>query len=133
MNRQGAPPPFEQQVTFLYTADLEATDEFYVGLLGLPLVLDQGSCRIYRAAAGAFLGFCTRSAAVPAQGVILTLVSRRVDEWAAWLAARGVEIEKPPQHNPAFNIYHCFVRDPNGYLVEIQRFLDAAWPAVEVA
>jgi hypothetical protein len=26
------------------------------------------------------------------------------------------------------NIYHCFLRDPNGYLIEIQRFLDPAWP-----
>jgi len=25
-------------------------------------------------------------------------------------------------------IYHCFLRDPNGYLLEIQRFLDPAWP-----
>ncbi|MGC9334228.1 MAG: VOC family protein, partial [Anaerolineae bacterium] len=22
-------------------------------------------------------------------------------------------------------IYHCFLRDPNGYLIEIQRFLHA--------
>ncbi|OQY24133.1 MAG: hypothetical protein DRJ03_06405 [Chloroflexi bacterium] len=29
--------------------------------------------------------------------------------------------------NPRYNIYHCFLRDPNGYLIEIQRFLDSAW------
>ena len=46
--------PFDQQVTFLYTADLQATLDFYENTLGLPLVLDQGGCRIYGVAANAF-------------------------------------------------------------------------------
>ena len=44
-----------------------------------------------------------------------------------------VYLEKPPTLHPDFNIYHCIVRDPNGYLIEIQRFLDPAWPAPMVA
>jgi len=61
-------PPITQQVTFLYVADLEATHRFYSDLLGLPLVLDQGTCRIYRAAGEAFLGFCRRGAALQPPG-----------------------------------------------------------------
>ena len=44
------PKPFEQSVVFFKVASLESTDRFYRDILGLDLVLDQGACRIYRAA-----------------------------------------------------------------------------------
>lgn len=119
--------PFEQQVTFLYTADLAATTRFYEEMLGLPIALDQGSCRIYRVSEDGFLGFCERAGAAPS-GVIVTFVTQDVDEWHACLLARGVAFEKAPVFNSDYNIYHCFLRDPNGYLLEIQRFCDPAWP-----
>lgn len=119
--------PFAQQVTFLFTSDLAATARFYEQTIGLPLVLDQGSCRIYRVSADGFVGFCQRAGAAPT-GVILTFVAEDVDGWFAQLVARGIVIEKAPAFNPDYNIYHCFLRDPNGYLLEIQRFCDPAWP-----
>jgi catechol 2,3-dioxygenase-like lactoylglutathione lyase family enzyme len=53
-------PQLDQQVTFLYVRDLEASTRFYGELLGLPLALDQGVCRIYRVAAGAFISGTAR-------------------------------------------------------------------------
>lgn len=124
------PPRLTQQVTFLYVSDLEASAEFYAGLLGLDLILDQGVCRIYQVSPTAFLGLCRRNAPPGATGgVIITLVTPDVDAWAAYLKARGVALEKAPTFNPDFNIYHLFLRDPDGYLVEIQRFLDPTWPS----
>lgn len=118
----------DEQITFLYTRDLESTARFYEELLGLPLVLDQGSCRIYRATASAFLGFCERAEAPEQpQGIILTLVSDDVDGWYKTLRGRGVVFEKSADVNEVYQIYHCFLRDPNGYLVEIQRFLHEGW------
>lgn len=123
-------PSLNQQVTFLYTLDLATTAAFYEEVMGLPLVLDQGSCRIYRVAGGAFLGFCQRDEALERpQGIILTLVSDEVDAWYDYLETQGVVVEKPPQHNQTYNIYHCFLRDPDGHLIEIQRFLDPLWPS----
>lgn len=123
-------PPIDQQVTFLYTRDLAATARFYEQVLGLPLVLDQGSCRIYRVSGDAFLGFCQRETAPEQpQGIIITFATRQVDAWHEHLAAQGIVFERPPALNPDYNIYHCFLRDPNGYLLEIQQFLDPAWPA----
>jgi len=121
-------PPIDQQITFLYTLDLVSTSRFYEDVLRLELVLDQGSCRIYRTGTEAFLGFCQREG-VAAQhpDVIFTLVTQEVDTWYEYLLAQGVKFEKPPAHNPDYNIYHCFLRDPNGYLIEIQRFMDADW------
>lgn len=120
---------FQQQVTFLYTRDLEASAAFYHDILGLPLALDQGTCRIYQVCPNGFLGVC-RSADAPEhpQGIIVTLVTDDVDGWHARLQEHHVPVEKPPALNPKYNIYHLFVRDPNGYLIEIQRFLDPAWP-----
>jgi catechol 2,3-dioxygenase-like lactoylglutathione lyase family enzyme len=117
--------PITQQITFLYTRDLAGTARFYEEVLGLKLVLDQGTCRIYRVSADGWLGFCQR-ADTPAQpqGVIFTIVTPDVDGWYNRLAAMGARFEKPPQDNPQYRIYHCFLRDPNGYLIEIQRFWD---------
>ena len=69
------------------------------------------------------MGFCQRAAApyAPA-GIIITFVTDDVDGWYARLQDRGVQFDQPPELNPKYAIYHCFVRDPNGYLLEIQRF-----------
>jgi catechol 2,3-dioxygenase-like lactoylglutathione lyase family enzyme len=115
----------ESQITFLGTADLAATADFYERVLGLELTLDQGDCRIYATREGAFIGFCERGA--HPEGIILTLVTQDVDGWYELLSARGVEFEKPPAHNADYQIYHCFFRDPSGYLIEIQRFEDSRW------
>lgn len=115
-------------ITFVYTRSLAGTAPFYEDALGLELALDQGGCRIYRVAADAYVGVCERSDAPSApSGVILTLVSDDVDAWHDRLRAAGATIEKAPARNDDFGIYHCFARDPNGYLIEVQRFLDPDW------
>ncbi|MHC4947681.1 MAG: VOC family protein [Planctomycetota bacterium] len=120
--------PLDAQITFCPTPDLEATARFYEDVLGLPLALDQGTCRIYRVTGSAYLGFCHRPGAVASEGLILTLVTDDVDGWHERLAARGAAIEAPPRLNPTYRIYHFFVRDPAGHRVEIQRFEDPRWP-----
>ena len=125
-------PSIDQQVTFLYTRDLQTTAHFYEKILGLELVLDQGSCRVYRISRDGFLGFChSDDAPEQPKGIIFTIATRQVDEWYRYLSRQGIAFEKPPARNPTYNIYHCFVRDPNGYLLEIQQFLDPAWPSPE--
>jgi catechol 2,3-dioxygenase-like lactoylglutathione lyase family enzyme len=120
-------PPIDQQITFLYTADLIESARFYEETMGLKLVRDQGTCRIYHVAPGGYLGICQRDGAgmeLEQRTLIFTLVTPDVDGWYDYLRARGVTFEKPPGINPRYRIYHCFLRDPNGYLIEIQRFLD---------
>lgn len=115
-------PAFEQSITFLYTANLEATARFYEEILELALVRDQGMCRIYRVSPNGFIGFCQHIEPTKPQGVILTLICPDVDNWYEKLRTKGVEFSQSPAHNPKFGIYHCFFKDPNGYLLEIQRF-----------
>ena len=98
--------------------------------LGLDLVLvQQGGCRIYRTAPGAFLGICKeRQGRVSNQdGLVICLVSQDVDGWHDRLSAAGIAIETPPTYSEVFGVYHIFLRDPDGHLVEIQRFDDADW------
>lgn len=119
--------PHDAFVTFCPTADLDRAARFYEGLLGLPLALDQGACRIYRVSRDGYLGFCQKADAEPMEGLIITLVSEDVEAAFERLVESGVKMEKPLRHNPAFNITHCFFRDPDGRLVELQRFDDPAW------
>ena len=124
-------PAIDTQITFIYTSDLGRSAAFYERTMGLELWLDQGSCRIYRVSGSGLLGVCQASDASkgavkrgPQQNVILTIVTEDVDGWYDHLRGAGITFEKPPQQNDTYRIYHCFLRDPEGYLIEIQRFLD---------
>lgn len=131
--------PFVQSVTFLYAADPAASRRFYEEILGLPMVLAQGgdTCLAYATAPGgrAFLGICRargpRELTNPRTpgGVVFTLVTPDVEAWHARLSAAGVEVLGPPERSEEYGITGFFFRDPDGYLLEIQRFEDPAWPA----
>jgi catechol 2,3-dioxygenase-like lactoylglutathione lyase family enzyme len=119
--------PVQSAITFLKTRDLEATTRFYTQVMGFTLALDQGACRIFSICPGAFAGFCLTDGPTGSAEVILTLEVEDVDSACAALETAGAVIEVRPRFNPRFNIYQCFIRDPNGYLIEIQRFHDPVW------
>ncbi len=121
-------PSIDESITFLPTADLAATRRFYEDDLGLALRLDQGSCLIFELASGQHIGFCAKDAPVsPSERVMITIVTQEVEAWHDHLTARGLAADGPPRLNPTYQIFHFFVADPNGYLVEIQRFEDPRW------
>ncbi|MEH2307535.1 VOC family protein [Nostoc sp.] len=101
-------PQIEQQITFFYTHNLNASTQFYEQMLGLELWLDQGTCRIYTVSGSGYLEFCQASetSTPPADkqsSVIFTLVTPQVDEWFEYLKERGVKFEKPPTLNEKYN------------------------------
>lgn len=115
-------------IGFYPCRDLARTTRFYQAL-GLEVARDQGSCVIFRVAAGGFLGFCqhdeTPEQELPVHpGLILTLVLDDVDGAYERLTELRVETEAPPKLNKDFGIYHFFARDPDGYRLELQRFTD---------
>ncbi len=112
-----------QQITFLHTQNLAKTHHFYTGILGLKMVRDQSTCRIYKTADNAYLGFCEHIEPInPGRRIILTLVTDDVDGWYETLKARGARITSEPKANAHYQIYHFFLIDPDGYWIEIQRF-----------
>jgi len=118
---------FDDQIVFLPVTDLARSAGFYGTTLELQLVVDQGDCLIYRVAERAFLGVCLRPDRVASSGVIVTLVSQDVDAWHDRIIAAGGVCESPPAAHPRYGIYQAFYRDPDGHLLEIQRFDDAGW------
>lgn len=116
-------------ITFLKTRDLEATTRFYMEIMGFELALDQGNCRIFKVCSNCYIGFCLTDGMTGCEEVILTLEIPDVDGFARHLDNSGAAIEVKPRLNDKYRIYQMFLRDPNGYLVEIQRFLDPAWEA----
>ena len=124
------PPAVDQQVTFLYCQELDASTKFYREVIGLTPVLDQGTCQLFHVAGEAFLGLCRCRGAekVSRDGVTFTLVSEDVDGWYRHLRKHDVETLAPPRARPAFQIYNFFARDPEGHLLEFQRFLSPEWP-----
>lgn len=119
-----------QFITFIYVKDMDRSIDFYQGNLELQEVLDQGACHIFKINSGAYLGICQDEGPGMEAGkgkIILTLVTEDVDDFYRKLIQAGIDIESEPKINPKFQIYHFFLRDPDGYLIEIQKFLDPRW------
>lgn len=115
---------FTGMITFVPVKDLAASSQFYTTVLLLRQVVVQDGIVIVEGAAGGYLGLCQSDGALVADDrLILTLVTEQVEAWHTRLQAQGVPTDAPPRENPRFRIYHFFARDPDGYRIEIQRFL----------
>jgi catechol 2,3-dioxygenase-like lactoylglutathione lyase family enzyme len=119
-------PALDATITFLKVANLEKSHRFYGDELGLSLVLDQGGCRIYRLGEDSFLGICERPDSGPSN-VIVTFVTEDVAGWHEMMIAAGAAVDGPPRDNAEYRIHHFFATDPDGHLLEVQRFLDSGW------
>lgn len=127
-----------QQITFLYAEDPAPCWRFYEEVLGLPLVQDQGMVRIYATepTRRAFLGVCRARAPAATEesraqgGVVFTFVTDDVDGAYERLRARGAVIPEAPADSAQYRIRHFFLRDPAGYLLEVQRFDRPDWPRI---
>ncbi|MHA2183108.1 MAG: VOC family protein [Promethearchaeota archaeon] len=116
---------FKEFITFLGTKDLKTTSDFYQDVLGLTIYKNQGLCLIFTINPQSKIGFCTHMPVVhDEKSPILTLVTEEVDEIYNILINKGLKINEKPKINQKFNIYHFFLKDPNGYTIEIQKFLD---------
>ncbi len=111
-------------IAFYPCVDLEATRHFYETVLGLELVRDQKTCFIFKTAQEAFIGFCKHEDVSPHKGLIITLLTDKVDEVYEHLKNNAIETEHEPSLNEYYGIYHFFAKDPNGYRLEVQRFIE---------
>jgi catechol 2,3-dioxygenase-like lactoylglutathione lyase family enzyme len=121
--------PFEQNMTFFYSDEMEETSAFFRDKLGLPMVLDQGVCHIFQVSPTGFLGVCNKKDRPRGtKGVMFTfLTDDLARDYKLWLE-RGVEFDGPPSLSGSGNVHSVFFRDPNGYMLELQEFRDPRWP-----
>lgn len=115
-------------ITWFYYRSLAKAATFYEKILGFALVQDQGWAKIYRVKDGAFIGivdeqkgFCH---AQDESAVLLTLVVGDVNEWYQYLKGQGVNIVTQIEEKKDIQIRCFFLKDPGGYALEIQQFLD---------
>ncbi|MCF7912667.1 MAG: nitroreductase family protein [Candidatus Cloacimonetes bacterium] len=104
---------------FFRTTRLEEVSRFYLEEVGMSLWLDQGSCRIFKAG-NLLLGFCKREES-ETEGIITIFFDTR-EEVDAMYDKFADTAENKPRYNPDYDIYHFFCRDPEGRVVEFQKF-----------
>lgn len=106
-------------IVFFRTERLEAVVDFYTERLGAAVWLEQPDCTILRAGDFRF-GFCDREPA-ETDGILTFVVDSRaaVDDLYAELADVA---DAEPSFNERYEIYQCFLEDPEGRTVEIQVF-----------
>ena len=114
----------ELAITFFYYRDLPRAMAFYEGVLGLPLAIDQGWCKIYRLCPGAHVGLVDETRGMnkwqAMKPVQLCLRVADVDAWFAYAKAQGLDNLSELFVNDALGIRAFVFTDPEGYQIEIQ-------------
>jgi predicted enzyme related to lactoylglutathione lyase len=117
-------------IPWLYYRDLPKAMEFYEEVMGFEMVVDQGWSKIYRIRDGAYVGLVDERhgyhRASEDKPVIVCLNVRDADAWYERLKERGVELERQPQESERLKIKVFMLRDPEGYVIEIQESLPGA-------
>lgn len=116
--------PAELAITFLYYRDLPAAMRFYEGVMGLPLAIDQGWCKIYRICPGAHVGLVDEARGMnkwqAQKPVQLCLRVADVDGWHGYARSQALTDLSELFENDALGIRAFVFRDPEGYQIEIQ-------------
>ena len=116
--------PNDLAITFFYYRDLPAAMAFYEDVLGLPLAIDQGWCKIYRIAEGAHMGLVDEAKGMnkwaAVKPVQLCIRVPDVDAWYAYAQAKDLDDLSDLFVNEEIGIRAFVFRDPEGYQIEIQ-------------
>jgi lactoylglutathione lyase len=117
----------DKLITFLYYQDLGAAMRFYEDVLGFPVAIDQGWCKIYRISTDGYVGLVDESRGMhkanPIKPVQICLRVPDVDAWHAYLKERRVEGLTAPKTSVELRIRAFICYDPEGYQIEIQSAL----------
>ena len=128
VNPSPGPPPISGNLVFFYYRDLPGAVGFYRDTLGLTEVLDYGFARIFRISQSTFIGLVDEKqgmhSADDPKTVTLSFITPHTDQWYACLQKKGLEFRSPLQSSSRIHIRGFVTRDPEGYLLEFQKFLD---------
>lgn len=114
----------ELAITFLYYRDLPTAMQFYEDVLGLPLAIDQGWCKIYRICPGAHVGLVDETKGMnkwaATKPVQLCIRVPDVDDWYAYAQSKELDGLSDLFVNDGIGIRAFVFNDPEGYQIEIQ-------------
>ena len=119
-------PRVDGLITFLYYNDLEGAVRFYEDIMGFEKTVDQRWAKIYKAAGEAHVGLVDGSRGYhrpnPTKPVMITVVVDDVDAWFRYLKGKGVKTLSEPRDHDEIGIRAFLLEDPEGYVIEIQKF-----------
>ncbi|MGJ8622478.1 MAG: VOC family protein [Yoonia sp.] len=111
-------------ITFIYYRDLPRAMRFYEDILGLPLAIDQGWCKIYEICPGAHVGLVDEAHGMnkwqPVKPVQLCIRVPDVDAWYAYAAEEQLDGLSELFMSDPLGIRAFVFNDPEGYQIEIQ-------------
>jgi len=111
-------------ITFLYYRDLPQAMRFYEDVLGLPLAIDQGWCKIYQICPGAHVGLVDETKGMnkwaAVKPVQLCIRVPDVDAWYDYAQAHKLDSLSELFVNDEIGIRAFVFNDPEGYQIEIQ-------------
>ena len=111
---------------FLYYKNLERATAFYQQTLGMELVADYQMARIFRVTEDSYLILVDAAkgmhTADEPKSVALALVTNQLEEWFGYLATKGHSPRSPFAPTPGRAHDGFVIEDPEGYLLEFERF-----------
>jgi catechol 2,3-dioxygenase-like lactoylglutathione lyase family enzyme len=111
---------------FWYYKDLDKATAFYRDTLGLELVADYEMARIFRVAEESLLILVDAAKGMHTvdepKSVALALLTDELEEWHAYLGTKGIAPGRPFAPRPGSAHDGFVVKDPEGYLLEFERF-----------
>lgn len=111
-------------ITFLYYRDLPRAMRFYEDVMGLPLAIDQGWCKIYQICPGAHVGLVDETKGMNKWAAVKPVqLCIRVPDVASWYDyARDQALDNLSELfvNDEIGIKAFVFDDPEGYQIEIQ-------------
>lgn len=116
--------PNQLAITFFYYRDLAIAMRFYENVIGLPLAIDQGWCKIYQICPGAHVGLVDESKGMnkwaPTKPVQLCIRVPDVDAWYIYATEENLDNLSALFVNDEIGIRAFVFNDPEGYQIEVQ-------------
>ena len=116
---------FESSINFYPCLDIEKTTDFYINEIGLSLYQDQGTCRIFDTGYG-YIGFCEYEDHILCNKTCISFnVPTKEDVFKYYEKYKAKQMPglTEPKKHPKYEVYSFFMKDINGYTLEIQKLL----------
>jgi predicted enzyme related to lactoylglutathione lyase len=115
-------------IVWFYYDNLTEASTFYEQTMGFELVVDQQWAKVYRIDERAFVGVVAgeKGSFRPQDhnAVLLTIVVDEVRPWLERLRSKGASITTDVLEKEEIGVRCFFLKDPGGYAIEVQQFLD---------
>ena len=111
---------------FFYYRDLDRATAFYQQTLGMELVADYQMARIFRMTEDSYLILVDATkgmhSADEPKSVAVALITDQLEGWHGYLATKGISPRSPFLPKPGRAHDGFVIQDPEGYLLEFERF-----------